>query len=381
MGQTRCEGIACGDNDPTPGGSGGHRFDGVCDKNGCDFQPFRLGKEDFWGAGSDFVLDTTKPVRVITQFLTDDNTDSGKLVEIRRSYRQGENVVETPSLQIGKRGEFDSLKVDYCNAELELFDDGTNFLDKGGFDATDLAFEKGMVLALSLWDDHYANMLWLDSTYPADSTDPGTHRGNCATSSGDPKDVESQHPRAFVKYMNIAYGELGTSDQKDVPIPGPSPPAPPGPGPSPSPGPSPTPSPPYECGASEACHCSPGKNNDGNNMESSARRASTADECCDFCQKEERCVGWTWIPQSGNECWLKDVIGDLRDDGYVTSGKVTGKGPVPSPTPTPPSPSPPSDCPGGSLDACLDMCPADDADLFEACVKSCQRRCSSQLIV
>merc|ERR1712134_174715 len=126
-------------------------------------------------------------------------------------------------------------------------------------------------------------------------------------------------------YMNNAYGELGTTDDKDVPIPGPSP----------GPGPSPTPSPPYECGSSEACHCSPGMNN-GNNMESSARRASTADECCNLCQAEERCVGWTWIQQSGNECWLKDQISDsLRQDDYVVSGKVTGKGPVPSPTPTP----------------------------------------------
>merc|ERR1719409_746922 len=88
-GQTRCSGIACGDNDPTPGGSGGHRFDGVCDKNGCDFQTYRLGNESFWGAGSEFVLDTTKPVTVTTQFITDDNTDTGRLVEIRRQWRQG----------------------------------------------------------------------------------------------------------------------------------------------------------------------------------------------------------------------------------------------------------------------------------------------------
>merc|ERR1712070_786432 len=368
--QTRCEGIACGDNDPNPGGSGGHRFDGVCDKNGCDFQPFRLGKEDFWGAGSDFVLDTTKPVRVITQFLTDDNTDSGKLVEIRRSYRQGDTKIETPSLQIGKKGPFNSLSVDYCNAELELFDDGTNFLEKGGFDATDLAFEKGMVLSLSLWDDHYANMLWLDSSYPADSEDPGARRGTCATTSGDPKDVESQHPHAFVKYMNIAYGELGTTDAG--PIPAPSPPAPPGPGPAP--GPSPTPSPPHQCGTKDACSCSPGMNNDGNNMESGPRTASSAEACCDFCQQAEGCIGWTWVPGSGNQCWLKDQVGDLREDDYVTSGCIGGVPPSPSPSPAP------SDCPGGSLGACIDLCPGDD-DLFKACVKSCQRRCASLDIV
>merc|ERR1712137_1162192 len=29
--------------------------------------------------------------------------------------------------------------------------------------------QKGVVLVMSLWDDHYANMLWLDSTFPVDS--------------------------------------------------------------------------------------------------------------------------------------------------------------------------------------------------------------------
>merc|ERR1711981_1216628 len=143
-------------------------------------------------------------------------------------------------------------------------EDGTNFLEKGGLDAVEKAIDAGVVLVMSLWDDHYANMLWLDSTYPADATDPGTHGGNCATTSGDPKDVESQHPRAFVKYMNIAYGELGTTDTG--PIPGPSPPAPPGPGPSPSP----SPSPPHQCGAKDTCFCSPGMNNDGRNLEGGA---------------------------------------------------------------------------------------------------------------
>ena len=27
---------------------------------------------------------------------------------------------------------------------------------------------RGMVLVMSLWDDHDANMLWLDSDYPLD---------------------------------------------------------------------------------------------------------------------------------------------------------------------------------------------------------------------
>merc|ERR1711904_507330 len=104
---------------------------------------------------------------------------------------------------------------------------------------------EGAVLVMSLWDDHYANMLWLDSTYPVDSTDPGAVRGSCSTSSGDPKDVESQHGDAHVVFSDIKWGPLGST-------------VPSGPAPSPSPMPSPSPSPtpsPSDCpgGSLDAC--------------------------------------------------------------------------------------------------------------------------------
>ena len=35
IGLYRCEGIECGDNDK------GQRYDGVCDKDGCDINPYR----------------------------------------------------------------------------------------------------------------------------------------------------------------------------------------------------------------------------------------------------------------------------------------------------------------------------------------------------
>eukprot|EP00666_Eupelagonemidae_sp_cell4sb_P009162 gene9162-13056_t len=56
----------------------------------------------------------------------------------------------------------------------------------------DKAMEQGMVLVMSLWDDHDVNMLWLDSTYPTNGTcESGACRGSCATTSGDPKDIEA----------------------------------------------------------------------------------------------------------------------------------------------------------------------------------------------
>ena len=57
--QTRCSGTMCGD-DPQ------ERHQGTCDKDGCDFNPFRMGDETFYGAGSQFTVDTTKPMTVVT---------------------------------------------------------------------------------------------------------------------------------------------------------------------------------------------------------------------------------------------------------------------------------------------------------------------------
>ncbi|KAL3420429.1 exoglucanase type c precursor [Phlyctema vagabunda] len=68
-----------------------------------------------------------------------------------------------------------------------------------------------MTLVMSLWDDHYANMLWLDSTYPTDKTSYGGPRGECATSSGVPADVESQNAGASVTYSNIKTGPINST--------------------------------------------------------------------------------------------------------------------------------------------------------------------------
>lgn len=77
------------------------------------------------------------------------------------------------------------------------------------------SFGRGMVLVMSLWDDHEAFMLWLDSDYPegADPQEPGVSRGPCPTSSGRPEDVENEQPDATVSFGNIRYGEIGSTYQ------------------------------------------------------------------------------------------------------------------------------------------------------------------------
>lgn len=77
------------------------------------------------------------------------------------------------------------------------------------------SMKNGMVLVMSLWDDHDADLLWLDSTYPKTKTSWGGPRGTCSTSSGVPKDVEAQYPNSSVKYGDIRIGEMD-STYKDL---------------------------------------------------------------------------------------------------------------------------------------------------------------------
>jgi len=175
------------------------RFAGDCDPNGCDFNPYRMGVKDFYGPGKK--VDTSKKFTVVTQYQTN---------KISQFFVQGGKKIDMPSTTIdGVSG--NSLTPDYCKAQFKAFGDRDRFNEVGGWDKTNDYMSKGMVLVMSLWDDHYANMLWLDSTYPTDKTGPGNERGTCDTSSGGPKDVESKHGSATVTYSNIKFGPIGST--------------------------------------------------------------------------------------------------------------------------------------------------------------------------
>jgi len=204
QGQTRCNGTACGD--------GNDRYKGVCDKNGCDFNSYRMGNHGFYGKGGSGV-DTSKPFTVITQWITKDGTANGDLVEIRRFYKQNGKLIPNSEVSISGMKSYNSVTDQYCNDESTTFGDPNYFEDKGGLKGLGASLARGHVLAMSLWDDHTANMLWLDSNYPTDvsTSQPGIIRGPCSTSSGVPSDVESQNASASVKYSNIRIGELGST--------------------------------------------------------------------------------------------------------------------------------------------------------------------------
>jgi cellulose 1,4-beta-cellobiosidase len=77
--------------------------------------------------------------------------------EIRRIY-----------FQIGKIDcvtETFSVNEKFCKESGFAFGDKDSFNSKGGWSGLNTALGTSMTLVLSLWDDHLAKILWLDSTY------------------------------------------------------------------------------------------------------------------------------------------------------------------------------------------------------------------------
>ncbi|KAF7555008.1 hypothetical protein G7Z17_g2487 [Cylindrodendrum hubeiense] len=199
--QHSCDGDDCGGTYSTT------RYAGDCDPDGCDFNSYRQGNETFYGPGSDFTVDTTKTMTVVTQFI---EGTSGGLASIKRFYVQDGVVVKnSESVIAGTSG--NAITEEFCTAQKVAFGDDDDFSVKGGYSQMSDALAAPMVLVMSLWDDHYANMLWLDSNYPANSTEDGAARGTCSTDSGVPTDVEAATPNASVVFSNIKFGPIGTT--------------------------------------------------------------------------------------------------------------------------------------------------------------------------
>merc|ERR1719203_2707135 len=206
----RCDNpVECGDNDS------GNRYDGVCDKDGCDINPYRMGNVDFYGRGEQYVVNTLKPMTVVTQFLTDDGTDTGNFSEMRRLYIQYGKIVHSPPSTIpGPRKESDSVTDKFCDAKKELFGDVKDYQEHGGMKGMGESLDRGHAMIFSLWDDVDVNMLWLDSSYPLDrpTTEPGIKRGDCPGGmTSTPTYLRETHPNGGVVFKNAAVGEIGST--------------------------------------------------------------------------------------------------------------------------------------------------------------------------
>lgn len=200
--QTRCTGEDCAITS---------RTDGLCDPDGCDFNSFRMGDKTFYGAG--LKVDTSSKFTVVTQFLTSTNTSAGTLTEIRRLYVQNGKLIQNSKVAVTGMTAGDSITSTFCDQAKAAFGDAKTFQAKGGLANMGKSFTNGVVLVMSIWDDHAANMLWLDSNYPVagSPSTPGIARGTCATTTGKPTDVEANSPNASVTYSNIKFGDIGST--------------------------------------------------------------------------------------------------------------------------------------------------------------------------
>lgn len=269
-----------------------------CDSDGCDFNSYREGVKDFYGPGSNYTVDSTKPITVVTQFLTSDGTDIGDLSEIRRFYVQDGKKIPNSESTLGS----DSLTDEVCKNQKELFGEENKFAARGGMKSLGDAMDRGMVLTMSIWDDTAAHMLWLDSTYPTDATGPGAERGPCSVDSGVPADVRRDNPNAFVRWSNVKYGDIGAT-YPGLP-PAPAPPTPPTPVPQCSDGTFLGEACGYNCDAN--CNCGRCNSKPG-------------------CMSADKCLDPTGCNAGGNARWC---------------GSFTPSPPGP-PAPTPPPPPPP----------------------------------------
>lgn len=209
-GSMKCSGTQCGDN------KSNQRYEGVCDKDGCDYNPYRFGTKQFYGPG--LKVDTTKPFTVVTQFITDDGTDNGDLIEIKRLYKQNGKVWESPKISMREHPGYETFRdrtitPAMCEKSKQLFENDDHHITLGGVKGMGDSLKVGGVLAMSIWADGDAHCLWLDSAYPLDEpiTKPGILRGPCATDTGKPEDMIANYPNASVKFSNIKFGPIGST--------------------------------------------------------------------------------------------------------------------------------------------------------------------------
>lgn len=170
--------------------------DGVCDEWGCGWNPYVYGLDDFYGPATNYTIDTERVFTVVTQFLTDDGTTEGTLVEIRRLYVQDGRVIHNAAITTADGLLTTSVMDDaYCNATASWFQ------QRGGLADIGEALGRGMVLVFSIWDDTGSYMDWLDSG----------SAGPCNSTEGDPALIVAEHPDVQVRFQRIRYGEIGST--------------------------------------------------------------------------------------------------------------------------------------------------------------------------
>jgi len=184
----------------------GETCESFCDKNGCSLNGYKLGAPNFYSPGGD-ILDSLKPFTLVTQFITEDGTDRGRLVQVSRFFLQEGRRYEAMSPELGM-----STSDEFCAEQLGAFN---QFTAKNGMYKLGEALDRGMVLALSIWEDPETQMRWLDSD----------GNGPCPNTLTN-EEIREASAHSAATYANFRYGTLGSTQNEvlmkaqipDVPV-------------------------------------------------------------------------------------------------------------------------------------------------------------------
>lgn len=166
------------------------QFEGVCDKNGCGYNPYSLGNKGYWGRG--LKVDTNRPFKIVTQF----PASQGKLTEMRRLYVQDGKVIQNAAVNVTGPPAQNFLNDDYCSKT-----GARRYMELGAHEGFGKSFDRGHVLVFSLWWDDSGFMRWLDSG----------NAGPCNATEGDPKVIRQIQPNPRVTFSEIKWGEIGST--------------------------------------------------------------------------------------------------------------------------------------------------------------------------
>lgn len=175
-------------------------FEGVCDEWGCGYNPYGINQPNFFGRGSGFAVDTTRPYQVVTSFPADKN---GKLDRIERRYVQDGKVIQNAVVNVEGREKKNYIDDEFC----EENPGGTRrFTELGGNVAMGEAMSRGMVLAMSIWWDAGGYMDWLDGVK--------SNAGPCDATEGSPENIRKVQPDTSLTFSDIKVGEIGSTYAK-----------------------------------------------------------------------------------------------------------------------------------------------------------------------
>ena len=143
---------------------------------------------------------------VVTQFTAD---------SLKQFFVQGGQRIDIPTPTHAGLPDSNEINAELCDVLFDTFTDYDRYTEVGGWTAMADALAQPQVLVLSIWADHYANMLWLDGHWPreANASDPGVVRGNCPADSGVPSEVIANNPDAYVTWSNIRFGPIGSTTE------------------------------------------------------------------------------------------------------------------------------------------------------------------------